>query len=93
MSSSLKQTICIQREKLTAILDEEMHKLAAQSSSLLDNREDLDLLSGALPRLSYCKYLYIMNTDGVQITDNITQAGRGCEHFGRNRMGRPIWKG
>ncbi len=93
-SSNLKETIRIQREKLTAMLSEEMHDLAIKSIHLLNNREELDLLlSGTLPRLPYCKHLYILNSNGVQITDNITQTGKDADHFGRNRMDRPYMEG
>jgi len=89
-SSNLKNTIRSQREKLTALLGGKMHELAAKSISLLDNRAALDeLLSAALPSLPYCKHLYVLNADGVQITDNMTQTGADTEHFGRDRMDRP----
>ena len=93
-NSNLKDTIRTQREKLTAMLGEKMHHLAIKSTHLLDNREELDLLlSGTLPKLPYCKHLYILNADGVQITDNITQTGRDADHFARNRMDRPYMQG
>ena len=93
-NSNLKETIRLQREKLTAMLGEKMHDLAIKSTHLLNNREELDLLlSGTLPKLPYCKHLYILNTDGVQITDNITQTGRDTDHFARNRMDRPYMQG
>ena len=93
-SSNLKNTIRIQREKLTAMLADEMHTLALKSVSLLNDREALDsLLSSSLPELSFCKHLYILNSDGVQITDNITQTGKDDSHFGRNRIDRPYMQG
>lgn len=93
-SSNLKQAIRLQREKLTAMLGEEMHQLAAKAAPLLESREQLNLLlSGTLPQLTYCKHLYIMDADGVQITDNITHEGKDTEHFGRNRMDRPYMQG
>ena len=92
--SSLKETIRLQREKLTAMLGEEMHVLANKCVHLLTDREQMDLLlSDALPRLSYCKHLYVLNSDGVQITDNITQSGKDEDQFGRNRMDRPYMQG
>ena len=94
MSSNLKNTIRLQREKLTTLLGGEMYDLATKSISLLDNRAALDqLLSAALPRLLYCKHLYMLNVDGVQLTDNITHAGTDADHFGRNRMDRPYMEG
>lgn len=93
-SGNLKETIRLQREKLTAMLGEEMHELAIKYARLLDDREQLDvLLSSALPHLSYCKHLYVLNSEGIQVTDNITHTGREEEHFGRNRMDRPYMQG
>ena len=93
-NSNLKDTIRAQREKLTAMPGEKMHDLAIKSTHMLNNREELDLLlSGTLPRVPYCKHLYILNADGVQITDNITQTGRDTDHFARNRMDRPYMQG
>jgi hypothetical protein len=92
--SNLKETIRIQRERLTAMLGEEMRDLASKCVSLIDEREALDtLLAGSLHRLSYCKHLYVLNSDGIQVTDNITQNGREEEHFGRDRMDRPYMQG
>ena len=93
-SNNLKNTIRTQREKLTAMLAEEMHELASKCVALLNDREALDsLLSDALPELSFCKHLYVLNSDGVQITDNITQTGKDETHFGRNRIDRPYMQG
>jgi hypothetical protein len=93
-SSNLKETIRIQREKLTAMLGETMRELAAKCVLLLKDREELDkLLGDALPQLSYCKHLYVLNSYGIQVSDNITHSGREVEHFGRNRMDRPYMQG
>lgn len=89
-NQNLKQTIRAQREKLTAMLGEKMHDLAIESAQLLNNREQLEqLLGSALPRVTWCKHLYVLDADGVQITDNITQTGNDPDHFARNRMDRP----
>ncbi len=94
MSSSLKETIRIQREKLTAMLGDEMHALATKCAFQLNNRKALEtLLADTLPKLSYCKHLYVLNADGVQLTDNVTQSGKDEAHFGRDRMQRPYMQG
>ena len=92
--SNLKKAIRLQREKLTAMLSDEMHQLAIKCMSQLNNREELEmLLSDTLPQLSFCKHLYILNSDGTQITDNITQTQNDAAHLGRNRMDRPYMEG
>lgn len=94
MSNSLKQSIRIQREKLTVLLSDKMHKLASQCASDITNREQLEaLLTEALPQLSYCKHLYVLDRDAIQLTANITLSGNMPEHFARDRMDRPYMEG
>ena len=94
ISINLKDTIRIQREKLTAMLAEEMYELALKCVAVINDREALNLLlSEALPALSFCKHLYVMNADGVQISDNIAKTGKDESHFARDRMDRPYMQG
>ena len=93
-SSNLKEAIRLQREKLTAMLSEEMHQLAVKCMLMLDDRDELErLLFEVFPHLPFCKHLYILDSDGRQITDNITQTGKDTDHFGRDRMDRPYMQG
>lgn len=88
--SSLEKNIRMQREMLTRLLSEAMHDLALRCAEVIDVRNSLEtLLTNALPKFSYCKHLYILNADGIQITDNIIQHGVDHEYFGRNRSDRP----
>ena len=93
-SSNLKDTIRLQREKLTAMLADEMHELGFKCVAIINDREALHmLLSEALPALSFCKHLYALNANGVQISDNISKTGKDKSHFGRDRMDRPYMDG
>lgn len=93
-SSNLKKSIRAQREKLTVILSENMHNLAINCSKVISSRKSLEqLLIEALPKFSYCKHLYILDHNGVQLTDNITQSGNNPDHFSRDRMDRPYMQG
>ena len=92
--TSLKESIRLQREKLTAMLSENMHELALQCAIVFPDKEKLEqLLSDTFPNLTYCKHLYMLDADGVQVTDNITKGGADANHFGRNRMDRPYMQG
>ena len=94
MTDSLKVAIRAQREALTAMLGEQMFNLAASCAPLLGNKQELQaLLSEALPQFSYCKHLYVLDANGVQITDNIIADGHDAAHFGRDRMDRPYMVG
>lgn len=89
-STSLEKNIRLQREMLTRLLGEAMHDLAIRCADIIDVRASLEtLLTNALPKFSYCKHLYVLNADGIQITDNITQHGKDHEHFSRDRSDRP----
>ena len=90
MQTPLEKNIRQQREMLTRLLSEAMHDLAIRCAQVIDVRASLEtLLTNALPKLSYCKHLYVLNADGVQIVDNITQHGIDPDHFARDRSDRP----
>ena len=79
---------------LTRLLSEAMHDLAIRCAEVIDSRIALEtLLTNAFPVFSYCKHLYVLNADGIQITDNITRDGVDHAHFGRDRTERPYMQG
>lgn len=91
---NLQDSIRRQREVLTGLLGKEMHILAEHCASLMHDRKALEgLLTQTLPSFSYCKHLYVMNAEGIQLTDNITPNGHITRHYGRNRMDRPYMQG
>lgn len=93
-ASTLKESINRQREALTALLRGTMHGFAQHCAGLMHDRAALEhLLEEALPHLSYCKHLYVLDAEGVQVTDNITREGRDPAHFERARMDRPYMQG
>jgi hypothetical protein len=47
------------------------------------------LLQEELPNIEYCKHLYVLDANGVQITANVTRDGLDNNHFGRERSDRP----
>jgi hypothetical protein len=88
--SALKESIRQQRESLTKFLGKAMLKLAKRCAPEIHARATLEkLLQEELPQIPSCKHLYILDRDGVQITDNITRDGADPAHFGRDRMDRP----
>lgn len=67
-----------------------MYDLAKRCADIIDSRIALEtLLTNALPELSFCKHLYVLNNDNIQITENITQHGKDASHFDRDRSERP----
>ena len=94
ISNNLKESIRLQRELLTGLLGEAMLKLANRCAVSIDERERLETtLSDALPQLLHCKHLYVLDKDGIQVTDNITLVGPDHSHFARNRIDRPYMQG
>jgi hypothetical protein len=90
IASSLKESILKQREMLTVLLGKTMYTLAKECAAEIVNRPRLEvLLTQALPKIAYCKHLYVLDAAGLQISDNITREGPDHDHFGRNRSDRP----
>ena len=93
-SHSLNESVRLQREMLTTMLGTAMHRLADLCATQMENRHDLEsVLTEALPHLSYCKHLYVLDAQGQQITANITQHGIDESHFARECMDRPYMEG
>lgn len=87
---SLKDTVRRQREVLTGLLGGTLHALSLRCAGRMDDRVELErILQQALPRLEYCKHIYVLDPHGVQVTDNITREGNDPGHFGRDRSERP----
>lgn len=93
MTTPWKDSIYLQREELARILREPLAKLAEQCAPAWGDRERLDeILLEGYPDIPYCTFLYCLDTDGIQISDNIGREGLAPEHFGRNRSDRPYMK-
>ncbi len=90
MISEQQKTISQQRNTLSEMLKKPLQKLAVQCCKVLPDRELLNqLLKAALLDLPYIKFMYVMNTDAVQICDNVSHDGFLPEHYGRDRSVRP----
>ncbi|MBU0593662.1 MAG: PDC sensor domain-containing protein [Pseudomonadota bacterium] len=93
MKNSWKDSIYLQREELARKLREPLAYLAEKCAPVWDDREQLDaILTEGFTTIPYCTYLYCVNTDGIQICDNVGQAGLAPAHFGRDRSQRPYMK-
>ena len=90
MNDSLQASIDRQRQLLQRWLSSSLNGLAGDCSRLWPDRDALEarLLEGLL-ELPYCKYLYVLDLGGRQVTANASRSGLLQAHFGRNRAGRP----
>ena len=90
MNPDLQKQIDRQRDVLTDMVSMPLADLAEEAASVWPDRETLNqLIMKVIKELPYCKYLYVMNTNALQITDNASHEGLLTEHYGRDRSTRP----
>ncbi len=90
---SWKDSIFRQREELARMLREPLALLAKKCVPVWDGRDRLNavLLEG-FSGIPYCTYLYVVGTDGVQLSDNVGDSGLMSGHYDRNHAERPYMK-
>ncbi len=93
MNESWKDSIYQQRAVLADILKEPLERLAKQCTPAWGDRERLDqVLLAGFPSIPHCTYLYVLGSDGVQVSENVSRNGLLPGHFGRDRSDRPYMK-
>jgi hypothetical protein len=93
MENSWKEIVHRQREQLARLLHEPLARLAARCVGAWGDREQLNaILKAGFPDIPHCTYLYVLDTRGVQICDNICRDGVLSGHFGRDRSQRPYMR-
>ena len=94
MDPELQRQVAQQRTIINETLRPQTVNLAIRCRPLLDDREALEhVMQEAMPSLPYCKYLFVLDADGRQITSNISRNSIQPDHFGRDRSGRPYMQG
>lgn len=93
MHSSLQESINRQRTSLYNMLLDPLARTAELITRTWGDRSAMnDTLKEALKGLPYGRFLYVMGTDAVQISDNVTHDGIEEKDFGRDRSERPYMK-
>ena len=93
MKPSWKDSIYRQREELARMLREPLALLAEKCAPVWSDRDGLNtVLQEGFSSIPYCTYLYIVGTDGVQISDHVSNSGLTIEHYHLNRSERPYMK-
>ncbi len=88
--TTLQKIVSKQREMLTNLLSDSMAELANACAQNIHNRQALEqLLATEMGNAQYCKYLWIVDKDGHQITENATRSGFKQGQIGRDRIARP----
>ena len=87
---TLQDSIARQRELLTGMLSDPLKRAAQSCSKVWPDRSRLnDVLKQILQTMSYCKFLYALDRNAIQISDNISHDGLIEKDFGRDRSQRP----
>jgi hypothetical protein len=90
---TLQEGIVQQREALRVMLRGPLQKAAELCSYAWHDRAALDAaLLESFRIIPACKYLYALNTEGVQVSSNVSRDGLLPEHFGRDRADRPYMR-
>ena len=90
MNSTLQQSVASQRDALAAMLAEPLGRLAREACRVWGDRTGLNrVLTEAIRGLEYCKFLYAVGPDRVQLSDNVSQSGLIARDYGRDRSERP----
>lgn len=91
---NLKDAVRRQREMLTAKISRAMRKLSHACVSHMNERAGLEnRLTLELESLTWCKHLYVMDANMVQIVSNVQRGSMDESHFGRDRSARPYMQG
>lgn len=93
MQTTLKAAIHRQRVLLAELLSTPLAHLAGKCAAVWGHREDLDsVLSDGFRTVPHCLFLYVLDSNGVQISDNVGRGGLLPEHYGRDRSQRPYMR-
>lgn len=90
MSQALRDAVARQRLLLEGRLTSPLERLARHCAERWPGREALEHgLMAAFEGLPSCKYLYVLDAQGSQITANCTRTGLDLGQLGRDRSDRP----
>ncbi len=82
-----------QRAELKQIIVEPLRQAAEACRGAWGDRASLDAaLLRVFPALPHCRYIYALDTAGVQISDNVGREGLVAADFGRDRSHRPYMR-
>jgi len=90
---SWEDCIYRQRDELARMLREPLELLSKKCVPVWNDRELLNkILMDGFSGIPYCKYLYAVEGDGLQVSDNIDSSGIVLGFYHRDRSERPYMK-
>jgi hypothetical protein len=89
-SGTLQHSINSHRALLTDVLGTALSDYAHRILPHMSESERLDeCVRRVFSTLDYCKYVYVLDANGVQISSTVNRYGADAESRGRDRSGRP----
>jgi hypothetical protein len=93
MKDTWKEAVHNQRIALAQLLSAPLANIASECEKVWGQREQLDrILSENLASVPHCVFLYVLEINGIQISDNVSAGGLIPEHYGRDRSDRPYMR-
>ncbi|MFZ5619710.1 MAG: PDC sensor domain-containing protein [Pseudomonadota bacterium] len=93
MDTISKNSIYRQREELAHILREPIERAAVVLSPAWPDKHRMEqILLDIFSSIPHCTSLYVLDTRGMQLTENTGRTGLIPGHFGRDRSQRPYMK-
>jgi len=93
-NTTIGESVKRQRELLKDLLSVALSRLVSNIPLDMSDKEGLeDYLLDSCKDLPYCKYLFVLDKHGKQITANLFKHGKDESQFGRDRSTRPYMQG
>lgn len=93
MKKTLKDAVHQQRITLAELLSKPLATLAAKCETVWGNREQLNtVLLDEFTTVPHSLFMYVLDTNGLQICDNVSAEGPVKQYFGRDRSDRPYMR-
>ena len=93
MKDTWKEAVHNQRIALAQMLSEPLAHIANRCGSIWGQREETDkILLDGLTSVPQCLFMYALDSNGIQISDNVSKSGLMPEHYGRDRSDRPYMR-
>lgn len=82
-----------QRQALKEMLTQPLAEAASACCTVWGDRDLLGaVLAAAIRTIPYCKFMYALRPDGIQVSDNFMQTGHDAGDYGRDRSARPYMR-
>ena len=94
MDSIVQKSVKKQRKLLSNLIGGLLSSLAKDLTPMMSKPDSLnDFLFLAIKSLPYCKYIYVLDHEGIQISSTVHHLGEKRKDIDRDRSERPYIKG